>query len=83
MNLLEKGLNFCPPTKDVNKEEILDDVYNYCRNIRLKDHFSRMNGQVSQVLPNKQTGINTLSTADNSERCEMKSKHKTHSTILL
>ena len=76
MNLLEKGLNFCPPRKDVNKEEISDDVCNDCCNIRLKDHFSRMNGHVSHVLPNEQTGLNTFSTADNLERCEMKSKHK-------
>ena len=39
MSLLEKGLNFCPSTKDVDTEELLDDAFAYCRKLRLKHYF--------------------------------------------
>ena len=39
MKLLEKGLNFCPSSKNVDKEELMDDIFSYCRSIRLKHYF--------------------------------------------
>ena len=38
-NVLEKGLNFCPSVKDINKLSILEDTYKFCRKMRLKEHF--------------------------------------------
>ena len=40
MGILEKGLNFCPTTKDVNVEELMDDGFSYCRGLRLKHFFA-------------------------------------------
>ena len=39
ISVLSKGLNFCPTTKDPNYEEILDDMFSFCRKQRLKHHF--------------------------------------------
>ena len=39
LSLLEKGLNFCPSHKSLDTDQLLDDIYFYCRNLRLKEHF--------------------------------------------
>ena len=36
ISLLNKGLNFCPSTKQPNKEQLLDDLYFFCRKLKLK-----------------------------------------------
>ena len=71
LSLLEKGLNFCPSTKDVNTEELLDDTFAYCRKLRLKHHFG---GSPTE------NGGQTLSEEDkksnvDDERCPMKSTY--------
>ena len=35
---LNKGLNFCPSTKEPNKEQLLDDLYFFCRKLKLKEY---------------------------------------------
>ena len=71
MSLLEKGLNFCPSTKDVDSEELFDDTFAYCRKIRLKHHFEQpphgVDDQTSPE-PDEPTVVE--------ERCPMKSTHK-------
>ena len=37
--VLEKGLNFCPAQRELNKAGLIDDVYAFCRKIRLKVAF--------------------------------------------
>ena len=39
ISLLNKGLNFCPSTKEPNKEQLLDDLYFFCRKLNLKEYF--------------------------------------------
>ena len=39
MSLLNKGLNFCPSMKEPNKEQLLADLYFFCRNLKLKENF--------------------------------------------
>ena len=65
LTILEKGLNFCPSTDKLKKDELLDDIFNFCRNMRLKEHFSNDNENIIQ--PNN-PNIN--------ERCPMKTKHR-------
>ena len=74
MKLLEKGLNFCPSTKDIEKEKLLDDIYTYCRKIRLKYHFNNPSKSSDSNL--KTESSRTTDKIDGTERCEMKSKLK-------
>ena len=69
--LLEKGLNFSPSYKDVNQEELLDDVFTYCRNIRLKHYFQQQNVANNSSMNNLPQTITPPV-----ERCEMKSIYK-------
>ena len=39
INLLSKGLSFCPIPRQLNKREILDDLESYFRHLRLKGFF--------------------------------------------
>ena len=39
ISLLNKELNFCPSTKEPNKEQLLDDLYFFCRKLKLKEYF--------------------------------------------
>ena len=71
MALLEKGLNFSPSAKEINKEELLDDVFSYCRNVRLRHFFHNDEKDKMHV------GLTTKnSPKSNQEQCEMKSQVK-------
>ena len=48
-----KELNFCPSSKSVNKEELIDDLFSYCRSIRLKHYFETV---TTTKNSNTQTG---------------------------
>ena len=40
ISLQNKGLiNFCPTTKEPNKEQLLDNLYFFCRKLKLKEYF--------------------------------------------
>lgn len=66
IKLLEKGLNFCPSSYEVNKEEVMDDLYNFCRNLRLKEYFYNNNENET---------INEIENTTH-DRCTMKSSLK-------
>ena len=67
ISLLNKELHFCPSTKEPNKEQLLDDLYFFCRKLRPKNIFmatiapltkySKKKGVIS--TPNFQTAIST------------------------
>ena len=38
-SVLEKGLNFCPTSKFPSRIKLLDDLYFFCRKLRLKEYF--------------------------------------------
>ena len=53
--VLEKGLNVCPTTILPNQEKLLDDLYFFCRKLRLKEFFYKepsetVNNESSQQL---------------------------------
>ena len=75
MNLLEKGLNFCPSSKDINAEELLDDTFNYCRNLRLKHYFATTASNGTHNSSEESVPVPEETEKDD-ERCEMKSKCK-------
>ena len=77
--VLEKGLNFCPTTKSPDRLKLLDDLYFFCRKLRLKEFFhnpesvegstNNANGQQSP-----EESPEASEDGDEEERCEMKSK---------
>ena len=58
ISLLNKGLNFCPSTKEPNKEQLLDDSYFFCRKLKLKEYFHG--------------GDSTTDKIQQEERCDLK-----------
>ena len=55
-SVLEKGLNFCPATKEFDKETLLDDTYAFIRKMRLKEflHCSEENKpETEQIEPDQ------------------------------
>ena len=61
-NVLEKGLNFCPTVKSPNKIQLLDDLYLFCRKLRLKEFFYDLARPKSKAFDE-----------NDSERCDVKS----------
>ena len=39
IDLLSRGLSFCPTHRQLNKEAVLDDLEGYFRHLRLKEFF--------------------------------------------
>ena len=81
MSLLEKGLNFCPSTNNVNKEEMLDDTFSYCRKLRLKHNFEKSiaedANQTTEVANQDTSHVDEPSSIhDNDEKCPMKTTYK-------
>ena len=76
MSLLDKGLNFCPSTKDVNNEELLDDTFAYCRKLRLKYHFNKPVEETGDEQSNEQSNEEINEPSINDERCPMKTTFK-------
>ena len=64
-SVLEKGLNFCPTTESPNKLRLLDDLYFFCRKLRLKEFFYN---PAQEVIPDEED--DSLLTDD--ERCPLK-----------
>ncbi len=42
-NVLEKGFNLCPSIKLPDKMRVLDDLYRFCRKLKLKEYFFNPN----------------------------------------
>ena len=68
----KKSLNFCPSSNDINKEELLYDIFSYCRNIRLKHHFDTSNRNHNST----DSSITELRLTEFDKRCKMKSTYK-------
>ena len=49
VSLLNKGLNFCPSTKEPNKEQLLDDLYFFCRKLKLKEYFHGADSNTGKI----------------------------------
>ena len=63
---LDKGLNFCPSTIELDTEKLIHGVSSYCKAIQSKHRFASQNADTDTspqetVLPEE-------------EHCEMKSK---------
>ena len=63
ISVLEKGLNFCPTVKTPNTIKLLDDLYFFCRKLKLREFFFDPSGTKSKLTDNSDT-----------ERCEMITK---------
>ena len=70
MSLLEKGLDFCPSSNDINKEELLDVNFSYCRTICLKHHFDTSNQNNNST---DSSSVKEIRSTEFDERCKMKS----------
>ena len=66
ISVLERGLNFCPTVKAPDAERLLDDIYFFCRKLKLKEHFHDRSGQQSDE---SESAVET-----DDERCEVKTK---------
>ena len=73
MGILEKVLNVCPTTKEVNTEELMDDLFSYCWGLRLKHIFASSNSSISNSSENH---VLAVEADTDDERWEMKSEYK-------
>ena len=70
-SILEKGLNFCPETPGYNKLKLMNDLFWFCRNLRLREYFREDTG----------TATNNNNTVDNKtqKRTDMSKQLKNRS----
>ena len=70
-SVLKKGLNFCPEPPGYNKLKLMDDLFWFCRNLRLREFFHE----------NIETATNNNNTIYNKthERTDMSKQFKNHS----
>ena len=73
-SVLEKDLNCCPSTKDLDKKALIDDTFSFCRKMRMKEFFHDQNvnnsEQPSSQIESKQN------VKGSSEHIDMTSKMK-------
>ena len=76
-SVLEKGLNFCPSTKHLDKKALIDDTFSFCRKMRMKEFFHDQNTNNSEqsFSQNKNTQ-EQQKLKESSERIDMTSKMK-------
>ena len=67
-SVLEKELNFCPSTPSLDKNRLLDDIFEFCRKIRLNEFFQRKKA--------KDENESTPDTSKILERTDMSTKLK-------
>ena len=58
-SLLNKWLNFCPSTKEPNKEQLLDDLYFFCRKLKLKEYFYGGNTTTDRIQQKGRRDLNS------------------------
>ena len=58
ISLLNKGLNFCPTTKEPNKEQRLDALYFFHQNLKLKGYFYGGNGTTDKIKQEERYYLN-------------------------
>ena len=59
ISLLNKGLNFCPSTKEPNKEQLLDGLYFFCRKLKLKEYFYGDDTTTDKIQAEERCDLNT------------------------
>ena len=59
ISLLNKGLNFCPSTKEPNQEQLLDDLYYFCRKLKVKEYFYGGDSTTDKIQQEKICDLNT------------------------
>ena len=59
ISLLNKGFNFCPSTKEPNKEQLLDDLYFFCRKLKLKEYFHGADSNTDKIQQEERCDLNT------------------------
>ena len=59
ISLLNKGLNFCPSTKEPNKEQLLEDLYVFCRKLKLKEYFHSGDSSTDKIQHEETCDLNT------------------------
>ena len=59
ISLLNKGLNFCPSTKEPNKEQLLDDLYFFCQKLKLKEYFYGGDNITDKIQQEERCDLNT------------------------
>ena len=57
ISLLNKGLNFCPSSKEHDKEQLLDDLYFFCR--KLKEYFYGGDTTTDKIQHEERCDLNT------------------------
>ena len=57
INLLGRGLNFCPTAKHMDKDTVLKDIQSFKRNLSLKVHFDNLEGYGIRDEANTQNGV--------------------------
>ena len=64
-DVLEKGFNFCPSTKIPEKTRLLDDLYSFCRKLKLKEYFynpDKKEPVTTDIESNERCNLNTSMT---------------------
>ena len=59
MPLLNKGLDFCPSTKEPNKEQLLGELYFSCRKLKLKEYFRGGDSNTDKIQQEERCDLNT------------------------
>ena len=59
ISLLNKGLNFCPSTKEPNKEQLLGDLYVFCRKLKIKEYLHGAHSITDKIQQEERCDFNT------------------------
>ena len=59
ISLENKGLNFCSTTKGLNKEQYLNELYFFCRKLKLKEYFHGGDSTTDKIQEEKRCDLNT------------------------
>ena len=59
ISLLNKGLYFCPSAKEGGKEQLLDNLYLFCRKLKLKEYFYGGNSITDKIQQKERCDLNT------------------------
>ena len=59
ISLLNKGLKFCPSTKEPSKEQLLGDLYFFCWKLKLKEYFYGGDNITDKIQQEERCDLNT------------------------
>ena len=58
ISLQNKGLNFCPTTKEPNKQ-YLNELYFFCRKLKLREYFHGGDSTTDKIQQEKRCDLNS------------------------